>query len=133
MQGAQHSLPQVGYGIVEASRHQKAFEPAPHPLYQVQVRAVGWQPLQPQPPRLPRRLTLSDHPGGMERSVVHNHHARLGQRSSLGQDIQVGEDLPTVSHEPSSTLYSNRSAPPSKKPSVPMRLMRPSEPHRLLT
>src|SRR3712207_7092078 len=38
------SLPQLGYGIVEASWHQEAFESAPHPLYQVQVRTVGWQP-----------------------------------------------------------------------------------------
>jgi hypothetical protein len=73
----QDGLLQLGYRVIEAPWHQEALEPAPHPLYQVQVRAVRWQTIQPQPPRLPPRLALSNRPGSVERRVVQDDHVRL--------------------------------------------------------
>jgi hypothetical protein len=42
-QGVQNSLPQFLHRVIEAAGHEKALEPAPHSLYEVQVRAVGGQ------------------------------------------------------------------------------------------
>src|ERR671926_1080468 len=86
----QDSLLQLGYRVVKTSWHQEALEPAPHPLYQVQVWAVRRQTIQSQPLRLPPRLTLSNHPGGVKRCIVQDDHARLAlSLRLLGQSIQV--------------------------------------------
>lgn len=96
-QTMQDSLLQFGYTIVEPARHQEAFEPSPHPLYEVQVRTIGWQSVQYESPRLPPPLTLSNDPGGMKRSVVQNHHARLLLLLRFSrQSVQVAENLPAV-------------------------------------
>jgi hypothetical protein len=93
----QDGLLQLGYRVVEAPRHQEAFEPSPHPLYRVQVRAVRRQALQPQPPLLPPRLTLSNRPGSVKRRVVQDNHTRLAlSLRLLGQSVQVTLNLCTA-------------------------------------
>jgi len=93
----QNSLLQLGHRVVEASWHQKALEPSPYSLDQIQVRAVGWQPVQSQSPRLPLLLALSNHPGGVKRRVVKYYHARLTlSLRRLGQSIQVAQNLPAA-------------------------------------
>src|SRR5215210_2123055 len=93
----QDGLLQLGYRVVEASWHQKALEPTPHSLYQVQVRAVRRQSIQPQPPRLPPCLALSNRTRGVKRRVVQNNHATLAlSLGLLGQSVQVALDLPTA-------------------------------------
>src|ERR671913_2615602 len=126
---------QLGHRIVEASRHQKAFEPAPHPLYRVQVRAVGRQSVQHKPSRLPRRLALSDHPGDVKRSVVQDHHARLGRRSSLGQSIQVENNLLAVARTLQYPILQPLGSPllqAQRADEVEAPLRSPPPPHRML-
>ena len=135
MKGTQNGPFQLGHGIVEASRHQEAFEPAPQPLYRVQVRAVGRQPVQPQPLRLPRRLALSDDPGSVKRSVVQDRHARLGRRSSLGQSIQVADNLLAVARTLQYPILQPLGSPllqAERADEVDAPLGAPPPPHRML-
>ncbi len=96
-QSVQDGLLQLAHGIVEPARHQETLEPSPHPLDEVQVRAVRRQPVQGEPPRLPLLLALSNDSGGVERGVVQNDHARFVLPPGLvRQGVQVEEHFPGV-------------------------------------
>ena len=97
MQTVQNGLLQLSHRVVESARHQKALEPSPHPLNEVQLRTIRRQPLQCESPRLPILLALSNDPGSVKRGVVQNYHPRLVLLLCfVRQGVQVAEDFPAV-------------------------------------
>src|SRR5215210_7196317 len=125
---------QLVHRVVEASWHQEALESAPYSLDEVQVRAVRRQSVQHEPSGRPPRLTLPDRSGGVKRGVVQDHHARLAlSLRLLRQGIQVDRHLPAAARTLDYGVLQPLLVAPSSKHSVPIRLIRPSDPQRLLT
>ncbi len=114
--GVQHGLLQFGHGVVEAARHEEAFEPPPHPFYEIEVRTIRGQIEKRQSRALSHSgcfpfTIFAVWKGALSKTMTTSFFRLRASRASASRKAETA----SLRHEPSKTEYSSHSSSPFER------------------